>query len=1155
MLRKLFFCQQWLLMLFLVLAVLKFADPAYAATGEEQLFTNVPPNVLFIFDNSNSMDEDKDGNAICSWRTDSRSVIGRKALQNIVNSYANQMRIGLMTYRLPAANQWQLHAANYFVSYEPKSYCPLDPVLDKTILDACQDYCSTGNATSQTTCTNGCKAVNSAFDETYMDDILKNPPYAASSEQRKRYCNLIYPKTQHIANYSNPGHDIYYKVPGTFYDPGFYGNQYCNFTAYSPLENAPWDSYQCYYNKTDASDASTNYSINGLGGAFQPTDDDFALGFYDYGHRLQWYYSGQTWYANSSPGDGFLHIPAADNDLIDTQKNKLLAKLATNENDQAGYMACTNTGNPNNCAYIVNAGLTPMAGSFESAYNYFMGAADYQSGVSYTSPIQDYCQKNFVVYVTDGLPSVNETGTSDTAANLMAGVNTRINNLHTVPKTIGSVTSFDVETYVIGVALTDTAQTYLDSMAVAGHTDVSGKALYATTLTDLNAALNNVFLSISAKALSFSTASVSASRVSDEDYMYEASFLPSPLSTKEPFWLGFLRQYPINPNGTINNAYLWDAGQVLKGRSAASRSIWTWKGGTATVFKTPTDGGSISATDLNVASDTLRDTVVSFIRGGELDSSYTYFGWKLGDIFHSSPRTIGTPSTDFPDVIDTHTPRAYETFRLAHDRPTSSGKRIIVVGANDGQMHAFRTSDGAEQWSFIPPNLLPNLQNIVHTTHNPIPAGLSHTYFVDGPIYPSDVWLPATAGDGTTKVSTDWYTYMVFGLRQGGSNTLWSSSSSCDSSFSATYSDTTGYIHYCGYYALDISNTLSPIYKWRIGGTSGLTSTDGSYFGQPWSKMVIGRVKYNGNETWVGFVGGGYSGVNCSVSSCSDTRGKGFYMVDMKTGNILFEFTRNDSTDMNYDLAGIPAIVDTDNDGFIDTVYMGDTGGNMWRFKFCLQSEGACTWGGDRLFATDAVHPIYTSPSVAKDSTGKIWVYFGTGNILDPTNKTVTERFYAVRDNDRSTTWTLSKLKNISTSTTIYDPNDADHKGGWYIILPNTGEKVLADPTVFRGVIYFTSYLPSTTSSLCDKSGSSNLYAVDFVTGAGKFESGVRSIDIGQGLATNVIVSLNPQGGTDIYASTSSVREGESHTKKLTTPSIADLNRTNLLFWRDMRVQ
>ena len=1145
MLRKSFLCNQWISIFFLLMTIITFADLACAA-GEEDLFVNVQPNVLFIFDNSNSMDQSTVGDANGSWHPSSRSVMGRKALQNITNAWVNQMRIGLMTYRLPSASKYQLHATNYFVSYEPKSYCPSD---NKVILDACQNYCRTGDAASQATCQTGCSALNPAFDATYRDSIITN--YGTGSEQRSRYCNLIYPKTHRINNLSNPGSYIYYKTPGTFYAGGNYGNQYCNFNVYSPNEGAPWDSYRCYYNKTDASDGSTNYTGAGMSGTFSPTDEDFALGFYDYGRRMQWYYSGQTWYANSSPGGGFLHRGCDNNDSVtNLQKNALLAKLATKESDQAGYMVCTDTGNPNNCAYIVNAGLTPMAGSFRSAYNYFKGEADYRSGVSYTSPIQDYCQKNFIVYVTDGLPSVNETGTAGTAASLIDGVKTRIENLRMLKKTIsGKEYDFDIQTYVIGVALTEDAQPYLDSMAEKGGTAVSGKAYYANNLDELNTALAKVFESISSKAFSFSTASVSASRVKDENFLYEASFLPAPLNTLEPFWLGYLKQFKILDDGTIDSSAVWDAGAVLQNTSASSRSIWTWKGGAATVFKTPTDGGSITSTDLDVTTDVQRDAVVNFIRGGELDSTYKYAGWKLGDIFHSSPKTIGTPSNDYTDQVDTQNPRAYENFRSSHIRTTVAGNRIIVVGANDGQMHAFRTKDGAEQWSFIPPSLLPKLKNIVHTTHSPLPSGLSHAYYVDGPISASDVYLPSIANDGTTKLSNDWYTYMVFGLRQGGTTTLWSSSSSCDSDFSATYSGTRPY--YCGYYALNITDTLSPYYKWVIGGTTGLSSADGSYFGQPWSRMAIGRVKYGGNETWVGFVGGGYSGEKYGSPSYN-VKGKGFYLVNMATGQILWRFTHSNLSSMEYDLAGPPAVVDSDNDGFIDTAYMADLGGNVWRFKFCLKSEGACTWSGGKFFDSSAgvMRPIYTSPSIAKDKTGNLWVYFGTGDVTNPTGTGVQEKFFAVKDNDRSSTWNINNLKDITSST--YNPYEAT-KNGWYFNFV-TNEKVLADPTVFRGVLYFTTYLPASSVGLCDKSGTAYLYAVDYVTGAGKYESDARSTKIGTGLATNVIVSLNPYGGTDVYASTSSVEEGEAHTKKQKTPDIANLNKTNLLFWRDMRV-
>jgi Tfp pilus tip-associated adhesin PilY1 len=59
---------------------------------------------------------------------------------------------------------------------------------------------------------------------------------------------------------------------------------------------------------------------------------------------------------------------------------------------------------------------------------------------------------------------------------------------------------------------------------------------------------------------------------------------------------------------------------------------------------------------------------------------------------------------------------------------------------------------------------------------------------------------------------------------------------------------------------------------------------------------------------------------------------------------------------MVYNLPAAPNAVDYDLDGFMDTVYIGDVGGNMWRFKFCLASEDTtlspCTyskWSGSLL--------------------------------------------------------------------------------------------------------------------------------------------------------------------------------------------------------------
>ncbi len=123
------------------------------------------------------------------------------------------------------------------------------------------------------------------------------------------------------------------------------------------------------------------------------------------------------------------------------------------------------------------------------------------------------------------------------------------------------------------------------------------------------------------------------------------------------------------------------------------------------------------------------------------------------------------------------------------------------------------------------------------------------------------------------KSPSDWKTFLIFGEGRGGTSNLWSSSASCDGNFRNVYSST--YTNYCGYYALDITNTYSPAYKWRIGPSA----AQAPYLGDSWSKMMVHRVKINGNEKWVGFIGGGNNLSSCSGGGC-DIRGKGFFVVE-----------------------------------------------------------------------------------------------------------------------------------------------------------------------------------------------------------------------------------------------------------------------------------
>lgn len=507
--------------------------------------TNIlQPNVLLIMDNSNSMDEDFNGAAVGSYSPDSKSVNGKNALRNVVQQYADTMRMGLMTYNLPSASKQYISNSPYFVSYDPKSYCPVPPT-------DCVDYCTTGSAVSQTACHNNCVLQNPLFDETYMDEVIT--ARAVGDATRTKYCGLVYPKTLRMINPSDPANYMYYKQALPFYSPSAPGNQY----NYAPTYNATneltavgqWTSfsYNMYTGKTGTNDTNANYSGSLGSSVFGPTDSDLALGYGNFGRRNVSLQIGQTWFANSSPGGGYLQIPVASNDSVNTQKNLLLNKLTTYSGDQTGYMSCTNTSNPNACSYIVNAGLTPTAGTLQTATDNFTGAS---------SPIQQRCQKNFIIYVTDGLPSVDSSGAVGTAAALIGSdvspaagtVLNKLDALHSISKTLGTTAyTFDVKTYVLGLGLTPSDKALLTLMAGHGGTT---QAYYADNPSQLNLALDAIFRDILSQVSSGTSASVVNNRGESGANLFQAVFYPKKsFNGSDLQWIGEIQNlwYYLDP--------------------------------------------------------------------------------------------------------------------------------------------------------------------------------------------------------------------------------------------------------------------------------------------------------------------------------------------------------------------------------------------------------------------------------------------------------------------------------------------------------------------------------------------------------------------------------------------------------------------------------
>jgi Tfp pilus tip-associated adhesin PilY1 len=766
-----------------------------------------------------------------------------------------------------------------------------------------------------------------------------------------------------------------------------------------------------------------------------------------------------------------------------------------------------------------------------------------------------------------------------------------------------------------------------------GSFALSGYAFMASSPAELAAALKSAITSIQEANYSFSSqASVAAARVQEENFIYEASFEPKndSGSSKEPFWTGHLKKYALNTNGELITPHCWDAGAKLRDTAASARNMWTYKGASANAL-TSFDTSNITAADLGVSTTTRRDEVVGFYRG---DSTYNLESWKLGDLFHTNPVAVRTPTNYFFDPRECGA-TSFSTFRSTSTniRTSANGKQLILAGANDGQFHAFRTGSSAtdctaggdEVWSFVPPNLLQKIPPIAHNSHASRTTLASHDYFIDGPIQVADAWVPTAAFSGISKNVADWKTLAIFSEGQGSGMYLWSSSSTCystsTSGFSATYSTT--YPYYCGIYALDVTNTLGtspykPTYFWKLNPTS----AQAPYFGEAWSKMQIGRVKWGDYERWVGFMGGGYSGASClsadgTTSTACNTpatgsSGKGFFVIDLANGNILWSFTHANNALMDFSTPASPLPLDLDNDGFIDTVYMGDLGGNMWRFRLCARdacsacglssyTNSPCTsctaanWTGSLLYRTTATErgsslstpgdthkQIFTSAKATKDAYGNVWVYFGTGENNDPTWKPPTtptaipdtsdtkNRLYGIKEDPNFTaTYTTANLTNITSTSTTYDATTAT-TNGWYINLStNTltrsdnstianplGEKMISDPTVYGGVVYFATYVPDQgASNACGLSGDAFLYGIKYLSGSGALENDSRTKYIGHGIGSSPIISMRPgSSSADIYATASGGAGTAALTQKIgETPTTSSM--TNILYWRDRRVQ
>jgi type IV pilus assembly protein PilY1 len=293
---------------------------------------------------------------------------------------------------------------------------------------------------------------------------------------------------------------------------------------------------------------------------------------------------------------------------------------------------------------------------------------------------------------------------------------------------------------------------------------------------------------------------------------------------------------------------------------------------------------------------------------------------------------------------------------------------------------------------------------------------------------------------------------------------------------------------------------------WQITGGTG----DFTELGQTWSQPVPGTINIDGTDVDVLFFSGGYDPDQDDTDlRAVDDLGRAIYIVNAETGALIWSGGWNGGSfirtfaEMTYSIPASLAVVDIDSNGQDDMIFVGDLGGQLWRFDInngaavenlvdggviadLGVAQGVNTAADNRRF--------YHTPDVALtryQGEPSLAVTIGSGYRAHPLSTKHTDRFYMIRQS--AVFGTPASYETVGEGD-LYDATDnevgegvseakdaLDAAKGWYITLPNTGEKVLSTPLTFADRVTFTTYepSPSSTSNKCIPSaGTSRVYQV-----------------------------------------------------------------------------
>lgn len=591
-----------------------------------------------------------------------------------------------------------------------------------------------------------------------------------------------------------------------------------------------------------------------------------------------------------------------------------------------------------------------------------------------------------------------------------------------------------------------------------------GQFISAERPEDISDALSDAIGNIESRTGTAASGSTNGGSITTESRIFQAIFHSGD-------WHSDLLAFDVGNDGSISNTPVWNAGELLNLRGEdyfeSERVIATFnpESDTGVLFEwdnlTDTQQAQLNASPNSGISDGRGEERIRHIRGvDDPDEPFRVRENRLGDLVNSDPQFVGAPRFFLPF-------NDYQTFFNNNRERTP----VLYVGGNDGMLHAFDAESGEELFNYIPNAVIKNLNELTDPDYE-------HTFYVDGsPAY------------GDAFYDGGWHSVLASGLRSGGQ----------------------------AVYALDVTDP-SPNVSAASRVLWEFSDEDDSDLGLTFSKPRVAKMN---NDQWAVIFGNGYNSTAADGNASTDGDAALFILfIEAGIGGFeasdFIKIKTGAGSLVNPNGLGPASVADVNGDSRVDYIYAGDLEGNLW--KFDVTSSDPNSWGvsfgGQPLFtATSAngdTQPILSAPTAIAHPFGisqGALILVGTGKYVEPEDKDPAnggvQSLYAVWDRDASlqrdegengfsrSEFAQIQLGTSSTFRVVNEnasdvPNWLDEDGnpvdrGWFVDLPEQGERVVREVLVRSGIVFFVTLIPS--EEPCVPGGSGFLMALDANTG------------------------------------------------------------------------